>query len=166
MRTTVQQLPGVRDTADVIALSPLTGSELGHLTLQAGLRVLGVLEEAARGAGLQASDLRAMYLLHVHGPHSAGALAAQLLMPQSCVTLIATRLSGRGLLTRTRDRADGRRVVLALTGAGTQVMDETAVDVRSGLKALFAPLSPGASTALAALLADVVEAVPSDPAPA
>ncbi len=34
-----------------------------------------------------------MYLLHVHGPHSAGALAAQLLMPQSCVTLIATRLS-------------------------------------------------------------------------
>ncbi|GAA0324740.1 MarR family transcriptional regulator [Kineococcus aurantiacus] len=153
----VDRLPGVREELDVIARSPFSGSELGHLTLQAGLGVLGILDSAADRVGLLASDLRAMYLLQVLGDQSAGSLARHMLVPQSCVTLIAKRLQEEGLVTRAKDPHDGRKVILGITGAGRCRLDEASVLVRAELRTFFAPLSPASAVALAALLADVVE---------
>lgn len=151
------RLPGVPTEQDVIARSPFTGSELAHLTLQAGLHVLHVLDGAAAQLDLQASDLRAMYLLHVLGRQSAGDLARRMLVPQSTVTLIAARLAGQGLVERHRDTCDGRKVILSITPDGERVMDTASVLVRGRMRTFFAPLSPAGAAALAALLAEVVE---------
>ncbi|WP_380161980.1 MarR family winged helix-turn-helix transcriptional regulator [Kineococcus sp. R86509] len=153
----VGRLPGVREDRDVIARSPFSGSEVGHLTLQAGLSLLNVLDGVAGQVGLQGSDLRAMYLLHVVGDQSAGELARRMQVPQSCVTLIAKRLEADGLLVRQKHPSDGRKVVLALTSAGEKTTDAFSVLVRDRMRKFFAPLSAAGAAALAALLAEVVE---------
>ncbi|WP_432512760.1 MarR family winged helix-turn-helix transcriptional regulator [Kineococcus sp. SYSU DK001] len=150
-------LPGVREEGDVVAVAPGTGAEIGRLTVQAGLRVLAILDTAAGRVGLLASDLRAMYLLQVAGPQSAGALARSMVVPQSVVTLVADRLQGKGLLTRERDASDGRKVILAISPDGRRVLDEASVHVRADLKSFFAPLSPARAEDLAVLLAEVVQ---------
>ncbi|WP_380259131.1 MarR family winged helix-turn-helix transcriptional regulator [Kineococcus sp. GCM10028916] len=157
------RLPGVHEGHDVIARSPLTGSEVGHLTLQAGLSLLDLLDEVAVQVGLQASDLRAMYLLRIVGELSAGELARRVLVPQSCVTLIAKRLEAEEFLVRRRYHVDGRKVVLSLTSAGERAIDEYAVLVRSRMREFFAPLSAASAAALAALLGEVVEPVGTQP---
>ncbi|WP_432541528.1 MarR family winged helix-turn-helix transcriptional regulator [Kineococcus sp. SYSU DK002] len=148
-------LPGVREEGDLVAVAPGTGTEVARLTLRAGLRVLAILDAGAGQVGLLGSDLRAMYLLQVAGPQSAGALARSMLVPQSVVTLVADRLQARGFLSRARDPRDGRKVVLAITADGRRVLDEASAHVRAELKSFFAPLSPARAEDLAALLAEI-----------
>ena len=140
----------------MIAVDPVTGSELGRLTLQAGLKVISVLDAAAGEVDLLASDLRALYLLQVVGSQNAGELAKRMFVPQSCVTLIADRLQRRDLLSRARDPRDGRRVVLTITAEGRGVLEAAAVLVRAELKSFFAPLSAAHAQELAVLLGRVV----------
>lgn len=164
VRTHGDRPPGAREEPDVIARSPFTGSEVGHLTLQAGLSLLNVLDEVAARVGLQVSDLRAMYFLRVVGALSAGELARRLLVPQSCVTLIAKRLEAEEFLVRRRHHVDGRKVVLSLTSVGERATDEYAVLVRDRMREFFAPLSAASTAALAALLGEVVESAGTQPA--
>ena len=140
----------------MIAVDPVTGSELGRLTLQAGLKVISVLDAAAGEVDLLASDLRALYLLQVVGSQNAGELAKRMFVPQSCVTLIADRLQKRDLLSRARDPRDGRRVVLTITAEVRGVLEAGALLVRAARRSFFAPLSAARAEELAVLLAQVV----------
>ena len=153
----IAALPGAPGPQDVVALSPATGAELGHLALQAGMAIVTMLDTAAGTVGVVASDLRALYVLQVAGTRSAGSLARQLMVQQSCVTLIADRLQRKGLVQRERDPDDGRRVLLRITPAGRRLLDEAAVKVRADLRVFFAPLSADDATTLAGLLGEVVE---------
>lgn len=149
--------PGADGAPVTTDTAAATEARIGRLTVHAGLRVLAVLETAAGRVGLLASDLRAMHLLQAAGPQSAGALADRMAVPRSVVTLVADRLQGKGLLTRERDRGDGRKVVLALSADGRRVLDEAAVHVSADLRAFLAPLSPAQVDDLAALLSEVVD---------
>ena len=66
----------------------------------------------------------ALTRLHRGGPATSSALAKlEQISPQSMGTTLAA-LETRGLVERHPDPADGRRVVLSVTGAGRQVIQD------------------------------------------
>ena len=66
----------------------------------------------------------ALTRLHRGGPATSSALARlEQISPQSMGTTLAA-LEARGLVERHPDPADGRRVVLSVTGAGRQVIQD------------------------------------------
>ncbi|MFF8367404.1 MarR family winged helix-turn-helix transcriptional regulator [Streptomyces lydicus] len=77
------------------------------------------------------------------GPDNPGVLAtSEGVRPQAMATTLAT-LEERGLVSRRRDAADGRRSVVTLTDAGRQVVtDRNSASMRplvAGLEAEFTP---------------------------
>ena len=130
--------------------------DLGYLVVLAGRSVQSATEEAAAALGMSAADLNALYEVGVHGPVLAGAFAQLLGVQQSSVTAIADRLEAAGLLQRQRDEQDRRRIWLSATPRGREVIAEAAGPVGEHVEQVFSSLSPGARTALAALLAELI----------
>ncbi|WP_229075507.1 MarR family winged helix-turn-helix transcriptional regulator [Actinoplanes sp. DH11] len=139
-----------------LARSP-GGFELGYLALHAGRLVQNAVELAAEQAGMPAMDLLALYILGEHDGLTGGALARLLNVQQSSITPLADRLEAAGLIERSRDEADRRRVWLCPTPAGEAALRTTGQLARDAVRESFAPLTTGAATALAALLGEVVE---------
>jgi DNA-binding MarR family transcriptional regulator len=85
----------------------------------------------------------------------AGQLAAILRIHPSTVTDIVQRLERRGLVQRTRDARDGRRVLLGLTEQGRNVDAQHSGTVEGAVKQALGQVSPlelrGARAALTAL---------------
>jgi DNA-binding MarR family transcriptional regulator len=85
----------------------------------------------------------------------AGQLAATLRIHPSTVSDVVQRLERRGLIERTRDSRDGRRILLGLTERGRRIDSESAGTIERAVKQTLAELSAeelrGAQTALAAL---------------
>ncbi|WP_345711255.1 MarR family winged helix-turn-helix transcriptional regulator [Kineococcus glutinatus] len=144
-------------TLPVMPLGPRTGWELPYLVAQAGFAVNAAVDEAARELSMPASDLNALYILIAHGPLPAKALARLLYLQQSSISQLADRLQASGLLRRERDDIDRRRIWLYPTAAAATLVAEVGGQVRDQVMRVFAGLTPGAATALAALLEDVVQ---------
>ena len=68
-----------------------------------------------RRAGINLSDARCVDLLDVLGPMTAGELAAAASLSPGAVTSLLDRLEEAGMVTRSRDAGDRRRVVVELT---------------------------------------------------
>ena len=85
----------------------------------------------------------------------AGQLAATLRIHPSTASDIVQRLERRGLIKRTRDARDGRRILLGLTEQGRRVDSEPGGTVEGAVEQTLARLSPaelrGARAALTAL---------------
>jgi DNA-binding MarR family transcriptional regulator len=75
-------------------------------------------EAVARCAGLNATDLQCANLLWLHGPATPGELAERVgLTAGGGITAVIDRLERAGLVHRTRDTADRRRVVVTADDA-------------------------------------------------
>ena len=85
----------------------------------------------------------------------AGQLAAALRIHPSTVSDVVQRLERRGLIQRTRDPRDGRRILLGLTERGRRVDSESVGTIEGAVKQTLAELSSeelrGARAALTAL---------------
>ena len=68
-----------------------------------------------RRAGVNPSDARCLDLLDVLGAMTAGELAAAASLSPGAVTSLLDRLEALGMVTRTRDERDRRRVVVEIT---------------------------------------------------
>jgi DNA-binding MarR family transcriptional regulator len=68
--------------------------------------------------GLTFPQYLVMLELLNEAPRSVGDLGARLAMDTGTITPLLKRLEGAGKVTRTRDREDERRVLVALTDAG------------------------------------------------
>ena len=68
-----------------------------------------------RMAGINLTDGRCLDLLDVHEGLTAGELAEAASLSPGAVTTVLDRLEHMGLVTRTRDEADRRRVLVELT---------------------------------------------------
>src|ERR1022692_921746 len=80
------------------------------------------LRQAQADGELTVPETAALARLDRGGPATASALARlEQISPQSIGATLAA-LEARGLLQRRPDPADGRRVVLSITGAGLQVL--------------------------------------------
>jgi DNA-binding MarR family transcriptional regulator len=105
-------------------------------------KFLSFSESAAQSAGLTPRHHQA--LLAIHGfsgaePVTVGALAERLDLRHHSVVGLVDRLSAKGLVRRHRDPADARRVALALTPKGLELLEGLSHVHRNELRRL-APL--------------------------
>src|SRR5579875_1086058 len=88
--------------------------------------VLGRLSRRLRQTGIGGemtlSQASVLSLIEREGPATPGALAArERISPQSMGSILIS-LEALGLISRTPDPTDGRRLIIALTGAGSQII--------------------------------------------
>jgi DNA-binding MarR family transcriptional regulator len=103
----------------------VTGSEplLMYLVKQLELAVRSRLDEIIRPSGLTSLQYTALTVLERHPDMSTAQLARNsFVTPQSMADMI-TALETRGLIERHRDSLDRRRLVVALTDAGRELLD-------------------------------------------
>jgi DNA-binding MarR family transcriptional regulator len=79
-------------------------------------------DAAAIYVGLNRTDTRALDILERHGPMTAGDLATAARLTSGAVTALVDRLEAAGLVRRTRDTVDRRRVMIEITPRVAEVM--------------------------------------------
>jgi DNA-binding MarR family transcriptional regulator len=77
-----------------------------------------------RMSGINLTDGRCLDLLDVHDGLTAGELAEAASLSPGAVTTVLDRLERMGLVTRTRDEADRRRVLVEMTPKARQLAYE------------------------------------------
>ena len=80
-------------------------------------------DAAAIYVGLNRTDTRALDILERDGPMTAGELATASRLTSGAVTALVDRLEAAGLVRRTRDTVDRRRVMIEITPKVAQVME-------------------------------------------
>jgi DNA-binding MarR family transcriptional regulator len=116
-------------------------STLLYLMKQVELAVRAELDDLTRPAGLTALQYTALTVLERHPDLTAAHLARHSFVTgQSMADMVAALLDA-GLIERHRDPADRRRLVIALTPAGTRVLDELRPEVAALERRMLATLS-------------------------
>ena len=118
------------------------GSEpmLLYLVKQVELAVRSHLDNLLRPAGLTALQYTALTVLERHPDMSAAQLARNSFVTAQSMADMITALEGRGLIARHRDQADRRRLVVALTSAGRELLDDYRDQVAALEKRMLAGL--------------------------
>jgi DNA-binding MarR family transcriptional regulator len=89
-------------------------------------RAVDRMDEAATAyLGINRSDARGLDVLEERGPLTAGELAAATGLSPGAITSLVDRLEHEGLVRRTPDPDDRRRVRIELTDAARQAIAET-----------------------------------------
>jgi DNA-binding MarR family transcriptional regulator len=78
-----------------------------------------------RLVGINPTDQRCLDLVDVHGGMTAGELAEAASLSPGAVTTVLDRLERMGLVTRTRDEADRRRVIVEMTDKARELAGAT-----------------------------------------
>jgi DNA-binding MarR family transcriptional regulator len=115
-------------------------------------RVLHDISAPTRHGELTAQQFWLLRQLRRRGPSRVGELAVALGIAQSSVTAASQRLAAAGLISRLRDDFDERVVLLTLSPAGAERVDEWRAQRRETLNALLASLDPSQQRQLQALL--------------
>ena len=98
--------------------------KLLYLVKQLELAVRSHLDNLLRPAGLTALQYTALTVLERHPDLSTAQLARDSFVTAQSMADMITALEGRGLIERHRDGADRRRLVVALTAAGRELLDQ------------------------------------------
>jgi DNA-binding MarR family transcriptional regulator len=93
-----------------------------YLVKQVELAIRSQLDDMLRPAGLTALQYTALTVLERHPDLSSAQLARHSFVTAQSMADMVTALEGRGLIERHRDRADRRRLVVALTAAGQDLL--------------------------------------------
>jgi DNA-binding MarR family transcriptional regulator len=103
----------------------LIGAEpmLLYLIKQVELAVRSRLDDLLRPGGLTALQYTALTVLERHRDMSSAQLARNSFVTAQSMADMITALEDRGLIERYRDRADRRRLVVALTANGRELLD-------------------------------------------
>jgi DNA-binding MarR family transcriptional regulator len=112
-----------------------------YLIKQVELAVRSRLDDLLRPAGLTALQYTALTVLERHADMSSAQLARNSFVTAQSMADMITTLEGRGLIERHRDRADRRRLVVALTAGGRELLDR----YRDEVAALEAQMLAGLS---------------------
>jgi DNA-binding MarR family transcriptional regulator len=83
------------------------------------------------------------------GPRRITQLAMTEALAQPTVTQLVDKLEGRGLVTRTRSADDGRVVLVAITAAGEDALEDVRVEIRANMRAALVDLPDAELTELA-----------------
>jgi DNA-binding MarR family transcriptional regulator len=108
-----------------------------------------------RATGMTLTQRRVLRQLR-DGPRSAGDIAAGLAISSPSLTRLLAKLEERGLLVRSLDRADRRRVLVELTDQGRGALADHRVFADSPLAQAARRLSPSRQETLAQLLSALV----------
>ncbi len=119
-----------------------------YLVKQVELAVRSHLDDLLRPAGLTALQYTALTVLERHPDLSSAQLARNSFVTAQSMADMITTLEGRGLIERHRDRADRRRLVVALTVNGRKLLGR----YRDQVSALEAQMLAGLTKAQVASL--------------
>jgi DNA-binding MarR family transcriptional regulator len=95
-----------------------------YLMKQVELAVRARLDELMRPAGLTALQYTALTILERHPDLTSARLARHSFVTAQTMSDMVTALRERGLIERHRDPADRRRLVLALTPKGAELLGQ------------------------------------------
>jgi len=112
-----------------------------YLNKQVELAVRARLDEMLRPAGLTVSQYTALTVLERDEDMSSAQLARLSFVTAQSMADLITALEGRGLIERHRDRADRRRLVVALTAEGRVLLDRYRGEVAALEETMLAGLS-------------------------
>jgi DNA-binding MarR family transcriptional regulator len=135
--------------------------------LDAIRRIVRALRESSRATersiGLSAAQLFVLQRLTGTATLSINELADRTLTHQSSVSVVVSRLVRAGLVARRRATADGRRVDIALTPAGREVLARAPTAAQDRLIGALGLLGMAARKELARHLGSLVEAMELPP---
>src|SRR5512142_1178751 len=94
-----------------------------YLVKQVELAIRSHMDSMLRPAGLTALQYTALPVLERHPDLSSAQLASHSFVTAQSKADMVTALEGRGLIERHRHRGDRRRLVVALTAAGQDLLD-------------------------------------------
>jgi DNA-binding MarR family transcriptional regulator len=83
------------------------------------------------------------------GPRRITQLAGTEALAQPTVTQLVDKLEGRGLVTRTRSKDDGRVVLVAITDDGAAALEAVRAEIRANMREALVELSDAELTELA-----------------
>lgn len=103
---------------------PPTSRSLPIALIRAREGVMAPIRDMLAETTITEQQWRVLRVLAEYGPQDASTLAdrASLLFPS--LTRIAQTMRSKGLITQTQDEVDRRRQMIAITGAGRQVIDD------------------------------------------
>jgi DNA-binding MarR family transcriptional regulator len=106
---------------------PAAAPEMAQLATDlrhAVLRLTRRLRSQRADISVTITQLMALGTLHKHGPMSAGELAAQERVQPPSMTKILAALEEQGLLRREQHPSDRRQIVIEVTAAGSQLLEQ------------------------------------------
>jgi DNA-binding MarR family transcriptional regulator len=144
----------------VVGSVPDVGEVAGELRVAVGL-VVRKLKQATAEGELTVPEASALSRLERGGPATSSDLARlERISPQSMGVTVAALLD-RGLVERSRDPEDGRRIVLSITGAGVRTVHDKrgarTEQIAAALRAGFSEEELGQLRTAAALLERLAE---------
>jgi DNA-binding MarR family transcriptional regulator len=115
------------------------------------------IEQAVEPLGLRPRELHALQHLRERGPSAQQTLAELLGIDATNLVAILNRLEDGGLIERSRDRADRRRAIIALSASGGKLLADLDRALRGIDDDAFATLTSSERETLNGLLAQAVE---------
>ena len=112
----------------------------------------GRLFPGGKFAGLTGSQFGTLEVLYHLGPMCQGEIGGKILKSSGNMTMVIDNLEKRGLVCRERDQQDRRQVIVRLTEAGQQMIDQVFTDHLDCIVEQFDVLSAEEQQALGALL--------------
>lgn len=163
----MQALAGAPDVAEQAARAAGADPAAVDAVVTASRSLIAV---ATRSLGAAAEETtiaqyRALVVLASQGPQRMRDLAGALDVAPSTAGRMCDRLVRKGLIRRHRARADRRAVLVSVTSAGRQVVDQATARRRELIAAILAELTPERQRAVADALGAFARAageVPDD----
>lgn len=119
-----------------------------YLLKQVELAIRRRLDEIVRPAGLTALQYTALTVLERHPDLSTAQLARNSFVTAQSMADMISALQARGLIKRHRDRADRRRMVVALTADGQELLGRYRSQVAALEREMLAGLTAAQASAL------------------
>ncbi len=127
----------------------------GPALVRLGSAIGELYEQQSRAIGLTAQQARLLFIL-AEKPANMLGLSSAVKVRKSTMTSLIDRMQELGLLTRTPDGADRRRLVVAITPLGAKKSKEFERGMRKSVTRLIAPLNEVERGALGRLLSVVL----------
>ncbi len=112
-----------------------------YLVKQVELAMRAQLDELLRPAGLTTSQYTALTVLEREPDLTSAQLARSSFVTAQSMADMVTSLEGQGVITRRRDPADRRRLVLSLTARGRRLLERYRPRVAALEKQMLATLT-------------------------
>jgi DNA-binding MarR family transcriptional regulator len=127
----------------------------GPALVRVGSAIAEIYDRESREIGLTSQQARLLFILAEEPANMLG-LSNSLKVRKSTMTSLIDRMQELGLLTRTPDPRDRRRVVVAITPLGAHKSKDFGQGMRTAVTELIAPLNEVESGALARLLSVIL----------